>query len=106
MRQEQQSLTAANNAADFKINFQMTNAGARHACSVTIRALSKIDATAIFRENWLIIEKIARQRLTAQDKNEIRLETMFPALFDLHELHDPAGEGPALNRSTVTPSQL
>jgi hypothetical protein len=89
MRQEQQSLTAAHNAADFKINFQMTSAGARHACSVTIRALSKIDATVIFRENWLIIEKMARQRLTAQDKNEIRLETVLPAPFDLHGLYDP-----------------
>lgn len=76
MRQEQQPLAPAKNTADFRISFQMTNAGARHACSVTIRALSETDATMIFRENWLTIEKLARQRLTGQ---EAGLETMLPA---------------------------
>ena len=74
MRQEQQSLSPAQRAADFKINFQMTNAGARHACSVTIRAVSKIDADAIFRDNWFTIEKLARLNLIAKQPGEIRLE--------------------------------
>jgi hypothetical protein len=76
MRQEQQSLTPAQNTTDFKISFQMTNAGARHACSVTIRAVTETDATMIFRENWLTIEKLTRQRLTGQD---VGLETLLPA---------------------------
>src|ERR1700761_6121634 len=76
MRQEQQPLAPAKNTADFRISFQMTNSGARHACSVTIRALSETDATTIFRENWLTIETIARQRLTGQD---VGLETLLPA---------------------------
>jgi hypothetical protein len=67
MRQEQPPLTPAQNTTDFKISFQMTNAGARHACSVTIRALSETDATTIFRENWLSIEKLARERLAGQE---------------------------------------
>ena len=74
MRREQQSLSAAQRAADFKINFQMTNAGARHACSVTIRAMSKIDADTIFRDNWFTIEKLARLNLVAEQPREIRLE--------------------------------
>lgn len=92
MRQEQQPIAAARHAADFKISFQMTNAGARHACSVTIRALSKTDATTIFRENWLIIEKLARQRLAALDEKEIRLETTLPASLDLSGLYKDAGD--------------
>ena len=74
MRGEQQSLSHAQRAADFKINFQMTNAGARHACSVTIRATSRIDADAIFRDNWFTIEKLARLNLVADQPGEIRLE--------------------------------
>ena len=74
MRQEQQSLLPAQRAADFKINFQMTNAGARYACSVTIRATSKIDADAIFRDNWITIEKLTRLNLIAEQPAEIRLE--------------------------------
>jgi hypothetical protein len=92
MRQEQQSLAAADNAADFRINFQMTNAGARHACSVTIRAVSKLEAATIFRENWLVIEKLARQRLAAQDAKEIRLETTLLPPLDPHDLSSPASE--------------
>ncbi len=74
MRREQRSLSHARRAADFKINFQMTNAGARHACSVTIRAVSRIDADAIFRDNWFTIEKLARLNLVAEQPGEIRLE--------------------------------
>lgn len=65
MRREQQSLLPAQKATDFKINFQMTNDGARHACRVTIRAISSTDADAIFRDQWITIEKLARLNLLA-----------------------------------------
>ena len=74
MRQEQPSLPHARQAADFRINFQMTDAGARRACSVTIQAASKVDADTIFRENWSTIEKLARLNLAAKGRSEIRLE--------------------------------
>ena len=76
MRREQQVLSHAQEAADFKINFQMTNAGARHACSVTIRAISKIDADTIFRDKWFTIEKLARLNLVAEQPGEIRLDAV------------------------------
>jgi hypothetical protein len=74
MRQEQQSLSPAQPAADFKINFQMTDAGARRACSVTIQAVSKFEADVIFRENWSTIEQLARLNLAAKNRSEIRLK--------------------------------
>lgn len=74
MRREQQSLLPAQKAAEFKIHFQMTNAGARHACSVTIRATSRIDADAIFRDNWITIEKLTRLNLAAEQPPQIRLD--------------------------------
>ena len=74
MRQEQQSIAAALSAVDFKFRFQMTDAGAPHACSVTIQAVSIHDAAAIFRANWLTIENLARRSLAANDRSDIRLE--------------------------------
>ena len=74
MRQEQQPIAAALSAVDFKFRFQMTNAGARHACSVTIQAINVHDAAAIFRANWPTIENLARRSLAANDLSEIRLE--------------------------------
>jgi hypothetical protein len=71
MRQEQQSLSPAQRAADFNINFQITDAGARRACSVTIEAASRFDAEIIFRQNWTTIEQLARLNLAAKDRNEI-----------------------------------
>jgi hypothetical protein len=77
MRQEQQSLTAVKSAVDFKFRFQMTNAGARHACCVTIQAISEADAIAIFRANLSTIEQLARLNLVTKDREEIRLDTML-----------------------------
>jgi hypothetical protein len=74
MRQEQRRISAALSAVDFKFRFQLENAGARHACSVTIQAVSVHDAVAIFRANWRSIEELARRSLAANDPSDIRLE--------------------------------
>jgi hypothetical protein len=74
MRQEQQAITAALSAVDFKFNFQMTDAGTRHACSVIIQAVSVHDAAAIFRANWPTIEIVARRSLSVAGRSDIRLE--------------------------------
>jgi len=79
MRQEQQSITAAPSAVDFTFSFQMTNAGARHACSVTIQAVSQANAATIFRANWPTIEELARRSLVANDRTEIRLTATSPS---------------------------
>ncbi len=73
MRQEQQPIAAALSAVDFKFGFQMTNAGARHACSVTIQAVTVHDAAAIFRANWPTIEDLTRRSLAANNRSDIRL---------------------------------
>jgi hypothetical protein len=74
MRQEQQPIAAALSAVDFKFRFQMTTAGKRHDCSVTIRAVDFHDAAAVFRANWPTIENLARRSLAANDLGDIRLE--------------------------------
>ena len=74
MRQEQQAIAAALSAVDFKFNFQITDAGVRHACSVIIQAVSVHDATAIFRADWPTIENLARRSLSAHARSDVRLE--------------------------------
>jgi hypothetical protein len=74
MRQEQRPIAAALSAVEFKFRFQMRDAGAQRACSVTIQAVTVHDAAAIFRTNWLTIEELARRSLAASDQGDIRLE--------------------------------
>jgi hypothetical protein len=74
MRQEQQPIAAALSAVDFKFGFQLANAGARRACSVTIQAVTVHDAAAIFRANWPTIENLARRSLAENNRSDIRLE--------------------------------
>lgn len=77
MRQEQQSISAALRAVDFKFLFQLAKGGTRGACSVTIQAVTLHDAAAIFRANWSTIEELARRSLVANDPGDIRLEAGF-----------------------------
>jgi hypothetical protein len=61
MRHEQQSLALPQ--ADFILNFQITQLGARHACRVKVRANSKSEAASLCRDNWSTIEALARENL-------------------------------------------
>ena len=74
MRHVQQPLTLAQSTAEFRFNFQMINAGARHACSVTIRAIDEVQAARFFRENWSVVEELARKHLAMNAAKEIRLD--------------------------------
>jgi hypothetical protein len=74
MRHVQQPLTLAQSTAEFRFNFQMISAGARHACSVTIRAIDEVQAATFFRENWSVVEELARKHLAMNAAKEIRLD--------------------------------
>ena len=49
--------------AGYTFYFQMTNNGGRQACSVRIAAPNLGDATIFFRQNWPVIESLARNSL-------------------------------------------
>ena len=74
MRHVQQPFVLAQDTAEFRFNFQMIRAGARRACSVTIRAPDEIQAATLFRANWSIIEELARKNLAINSAKTIRLE--------------------------------
>jgi hypothetical protein len=74
MRHERQPLVPVQDAADFRFSFQMTNCGARHGCTVIIRARNKAGAKALFRENWSTIEKLTRETMLNNAERLIKLE--------------------------------
>jgi hypothetical protein len=78
MRHVQQPMVLTQDTAEFKFNFQMISRGARHACSVAIRATDEVRAAALFRENWSAIEKLARKNLATNTAKQIRLEWREP----------------------------
>jgi hypothetical protein len=59
----------------YTFHFQISNNGGRRACSVEVRAPNIGDATIFFRENWPMIESMARGGLAAPagDDRTIRL---------------------------------
>ena len=69
-----QPLVLVQGTADFRLNFQMISSGARHACSVTIRATDAVQAATLFRENWPAIEQLARKNLATSAAKELRFD--------------------------------
>ena len=79
MRREQQPLCIASATADFRFNFQMTDGGVRHACSVIIQAPTRDEAASLVRENWPTIEKLARERLATAASSKVQVQLGLPA---------------------------
>jgi hypothetical protein len=69
-----QPLVLAQDTAEFRLNFQMISSGARHACSVTIRATDAIQAATLFRDNWPAIEELARKNLATSAAKQFKFD--------------------------------
>ena len=63
MRREGQSIRKSKKTTGYTFYFQITNNGGRRACSVRIAAPNLGDATTFFRQNWPVIESLARDSL-------------------------------------------
>ena len=75
MRCERRPSNEDTETLTYTFHFQMANHGGREACSVKVQALTIHDATAFFRQNWPMIESMARDGLTDRpgDDRTIRL---------------------------------
>jgi hypothetical protein len=64
-------------STSYTYHFQITNNGGRQACCVKVQAPNIDDATTFVRENWPMIESMARSGLANQsgDDRTIRLAT-------------------------------
>jgi hypothetical protein len=60
----------------YTLYFQIANKGGRRACSVKVQAANIHDATTFFRQNWPMIESMARDGLVSRsDDGPIKLAT-------------------------------
>jgi hypothetical protein len=75
MRRERRATCEGAEAITYTFHFQISNNGGRQACSVRVQAPSIHDATKFFRQNWPMIESMARDGLAgrAGDDRIIRL---------------------------------
>ncbi len=62
----------------YTFHFQITNKGGRHACSVKVEAQSISDATTLLRENWPMIESMARDRLVGTSGEDCTITFAMP----------------------------
>jgi hypothetical protein len=54
----------------YTFHFQITNKGGRRACSVKVQASNIRDATTFVRQNWPMIEAMARDGLAGRSGDE------------------------------------
>jgi hypothetical protein len=77
MRRERRPTNADAEAIAYTFHFQITNKGGRQAPSVKVQAPNIHDATTFFRQNWPMIESVARDGLVSRsgDDRTIKLAT-------------------------------
>jgi len=62
----------------YTFHFQITNNGGRQACSVKVEAQSISDATTLLRDNWPMIESMARDRLVGASGDDRTITLAMP----------------------------
>src|SRR5258708_24347570 len=60
MRRERRATCEDAETITYTFHFQISNNGGRQACSVKVQAPNVHDATKFFRQNWPMIESMAR----------------------------------------------
>jgi hypothetical protein len=62
----------------YTFHFQLTNNGGRRACSVKVQAPTQSDATTFFRQNWPMIESMARDGLASPSGDDRTIRLAMP----------------------------
>jgi hypothetical protein len=62
----------------YTFHFQITSKGGRQACSVKVQAPNIHDATTFFRQNWPMIETMARDGLVSRSGEDRTIELPKP----------------------------
>jgi len=78
MRRESRSAGEDAGTTAYTFHFQITNKGGRQACSVKVEAQSISDATTFLRENWPMIESMARDRLVSPSSDDRTIRLAMP----------------------------
>jgi hypothetical protein len=78
MRRERRPTNKDAEAIAYTFHFQITNKGGRQACSVKVQAPNIHDATTFFRQNWPMIESMARDGLVNRSGDDRTIKLAMP----------------------------
>jgi hypothetical protein len=65
MRQERTPINGDGESVGYTFFFQIANEGGRRACCVKVDALNIHEASALFRQQWPVIESMARDGINS-----------------------------------------
>ena len=66
MRKERSLISGDGESVGYTFFFQIANDGGRRACCVKVDASNIQEASALFRQNWSVIESMARDGIDGQ----------------------------------------
>jgi hypothetical protein len=78
MRRDHHPIENDSETTGYTFHFQISNGGARRACSVKVQAPNIQDATMFFRQNWATIELMARDGLAGGCRDSGRIKLIAP----------------------------
>ena len=78
MRRERRATWEGAEAISYTFHFQISDKGGRQACSVKVEAPNIHDATKFFRENWPMIESMARDGLVSRSGDDRTIKLAMP----------------------------
>jgi hypothetical protein len=78
MRRERQPTNRDAETIAYTFHFQITNKGGRQACCVKVQAPNIHEATAFFRQNWPMIESLARDGLVSKSGDDRTIKLVIP----------------------------
>lgn len=66
MRQERMPIDGDGVSAGYTFFFQIANRNGRRACCVKVDASNMLEASALFRQKWSLIESMARDGINSR----------------------------------------
>jgi hypothetical protein len=78
MRRERQPINEDSETIAYTFHFQISDKGGRKACSIKVQAINFSEATAFFRQNWLMIESMTRDHLANRQSEGRSIKLALP----------------------------
>jgi hypothetical protein len=78
MRQERKPVSGDGELVGYTFFFQIANDGARRACCVKVDASNMQEASARFRQNWSVIEAMARDGIDSRGSRDGVITLVLP----------------------------
>jgi hypothetical protein len=78
MRRESRPTNEDAETIAYTFHFQLANKGGRQACSVKVQAPNLHDAAKFFRQNWPMIESMARDDLVSRSGDDGTIKLAAP----------------------------